>query len=474
MIGSRNMDKIWPKLIFILGLGLVLFLATYKLTESPPVWLDEGVFTQVAINLAQFGEHSIMTGPGNFVSAWFATTGYSVTVPIALTFKIFGINLFVARSLMAVFIILMALVSYFLIKKEFDWLWASLSLLLLATFAPLYGNGKSVLGEVPGLFFLVSALFFLNISQITKRKSYYLFTGVLIGLCVITKPIFLVLIPAVIGAFYLKRKTIPNLIEQGIFLSLGFGLALIPWLLIQFSGSSLVQVFGHYANPYDLPFKIVLLTNLKQFISEAQPIYFLLLFVVWLLAYFRRFYKKQFISLTETTALVFSVLIFIAYFRIEGHYRYFFPAQVLALIYLPNSLGVLFFSYSRKIIVVIVVILIIFQSYQTIFHSWVATYYQSTRSAEITNTFSSLPKTKKIFIYQAPETVVFLAGQDYYQFFQITKLIVVGQDNLKMLMAGEMDFVVVPISLYQTQENLFKPYLKFKEFGKYLLLTKNI
>ena len=320
------MDKIWPKLIFILGLGLVLFLATYKLTESPPVWLDEGVFTQVAINLAQFGEHSIMTGPGNFVSAWFATTGYPVTVPIALTFKIFGINLFVARSLMAVFIILMALVSYFLIKKEFDWLWASLSLLLLATFAPLYGNGKSVLGEVPGLFFLVSALFFLNISQITKRKSYYLFTGVLIGLCVITKPIFLVLIPAVIGAFYLKRKTIPNLIEQGIFLSLGFGLALIPWLLIQFSGSSLVQVFGHYANPYDLPFKIVLLTNLKQFISEAQPIYFLLLFVVWLLAYFRRFYKKQFISLTETTALVFSVLIFIAYFRIEGHYRYFFPA----------------------------------------------------------------------------------------------------------------------------------------------------
>jgi 4-amino-4-deoxy-L-arabinose transferase-like glycosyltransferase len=77
--------------------------------------------------------------------------------------------------------------------------WLSVgSLGLVATFAPLYGNGKNVLGEVPGLLFVL--LFLLCVRYIESGKSterLFLFAGLMLGLAVVTKPIFLLLLPVV-------------------------------------------------------------------------------------------------------------------------------------------------------------------------------------------------------------------------------------------------------------------------------------
>ena len=80
------------------------------------------------------------------------TVGYPLIYPLALLFKIFGISILKARVLMVFFIMSLVLISYLAIKKRYGLNQSLLSIALLVTFPPLYGNGKSVLGEVPGLF----------------------------------------------------------------------------------------------------------------------------------------------------------------------------------------------------------------------------------------------------------------------------------------------------------------------------------
>ena len=140
-------------IIAILFLG-ILFASTYKLIESPSVWYDEGIYVQIATNLANNGLVGMRFSPTEILHVSKFTVEYPVIYPLAGVFKIFGFSILSARLLMVFFILGLAVARYFLIRKLFGPNLALLSLALLATFPPLYGNGKSVLGETPGLFFV--------------------------------------------------------------------------------------------------------------------------------------------------------------------------------------------------------------------------------------------------------------------------------------------------------------------------------
>ena len=43
---------------------LVGFFATYKLSESPSVWYDEGFYVQIASNLSTYGKYGLQLQPG--------------------------------------------------------------------------------------------------------------------------------------------------------------------------------------------------------------------------------------------------------------------------------------------------------------------------------------------------------------------------------------------------------------------------
>ena len=173
---------------------VVLFLSTYKISESPPIWMDEGIITQVAENVATQGVNGIQVAPGEFVSAGFVTTSYVVTYPIALFFNFFGVGLLQARAVMVLFLFAFFLVAYFLSKQQMQKTLAILSLLLLASFAPIYGNGKNVLGEIPGLVFLFAGLLGVGmIERGVRTITLFVLTGLFFGLCVVTKPIFIFL-----------------------------------------------------------------------------------------------------------------------------------------------------------------------------------------------------------------------------------------------------------------------------------------
>lgn len=57
----------------ILFVGALILLSaaisSYRLSESPPVWFDEGIFTQVAENLTRYRAPLIRLAPENFIHA---------------------------------------------------------------------------------------------------------------------------------------------------------------------------------------------------------------------------------------------------------------------------------------------------------------------------------------------------------------------------------------------------------------------
>ena len=196
----------------VIGLfALVFFYASYKLTESPPTWYDEGLYIQVAHSIAERGTQSVQTAPGEFISTGFVTGGYPFLAPVALSLRIFGDNLFAARLPMIVFILALAVAVFLFMYRLFGRQDALLALLLLATFPLLYGNGKNVLGEVPGLFYITLALLFLWRLELQEFKGIYnyLFLGIFTGLAAVTKPIFFFFFLAIGLVLLLCIRSIP-------------------------------------------------------------------------------------------------------------------------------------------------------------------------------------------------------------------------------------------------------------------------
>ena len=238
-------------LLVVVAMLVTLFFATYKLTESPPTWLDEGIISQVAMNMVQGHTwHTVLQpAPGEYVSAGYVSTSYPVTYPVALSFELFGAGLLQARIVMVLFIMLFVSAAYALLRRLCTPWQAVAGVTLIATFAPLYGNGKNVLGEVPGLFFLTCFLLCVRRIELgNARLRAYAGAGILLGLTVVTKPIFLLLLP-VVGAVLLGSRSRYTLLG----LATAFASFLAPlavWVTTQFGNESVGQMLAIYVNPH--------------------------------------------------------------------------------------------------------------------------------------------------------------------------------------------------------------------------------
>lgn len=476
-----------PEIFFVVFLlAAAFFFAAYELTESPPTWFDEGFIIQSAINLVRTGEMGAQVAPGAVLkNPEFFSTGFPLAYPVGWSMKIFGQGLLPARAVMVLFTLSLVLFFYLLAKKIWDFKAAILASLLLISFASLYGNGKNVLGEVPGLFFLVLFMYFVyKIEQKDYQSGYsnYIMAGLAGGLCIATKSIFLVLPPAVIlGTIILHKRIIWNwrLILAG---ALSFSAMMALLFKTQFAGGGpLMNVIRDFANPYAAADTVSLIfRNAARFFTEAAPAYLLLMAVVWAAAIIIRRLKKEKNSLVELISFFFVLFICLSYLRMVGWYRYLFPAQVIALLFFPASFLVVFdwlknkFVWSRwfgaKIPIVLLIILIGLQFYQLSFHSWVVGYYGSRGTRDLENYFDRLDKSISIFIYNAPEIAVFLPTENYYQYLKINDAMVLGQEQLEKIKTGAPDTIIinnketaaaVDFSLYE-QKNAVSRYLIFK------------
>ncbi len=154
--------------IILASFCVLAYFSFSHLTVSPPMSYDEGVNDQVSLNEMVYGKQEIQIAPGTFVTTPnFVSTGYPVVIPVSWSLKYLGIGLFQVRIVMVVFIFAMAAIFLALIAQMFGLSFACASLALLVTFAPVYGDGKTLLGEVPGMFFLGG--FLLSLVCLEKR-----------------------------------------------------------------------------------------------------------------------------------------------------------------------------------------------------------------------------------------------------------------------------------------------------------------
>lgn len=472
-------ESFWPRftkytlytLSFIFAFGFLVYFSFDKLTETPPTWMDEGIIIETARNMSSHNMPGIRISPTEIVSGGYVTTSYTVTYPISLLFKKYGVSIYPARMVMVVYILLFVLSSIFLTikigeKSKFSYI---LTLFLIVSFAPLYGHGKNVLGEIPGMFYLfISIILISYLSDILNRSDIRIrykiilniFAGLFIGLTVATKPIFILFIPAILFSLivyllarykyskmfevrYLAlKKSLYLYIISGLF---SFLIPILVWFKYQFNGESLSFILSVYANPHKNEIFSSIISNLMRFFTESQPIYMLVLFLIFTISILVKFKKYKELNLAQLILWSFSGLVLLAYVRTPGYYRYFLLAQLVCLVLLPSNLIFLSSQVNqklKKIAVVFVVILCIFQVRQLLYGSWVYQYRDSKRSEILTKEFSNTPSTSEVFVYQAPEAITFIPNENYSQYIEVTKEIIEGKSSLIRLEKAIPDIIV--------------------------------
>lgn len=469
----------WPHVALIaLAIGTFFIVSLYHLAENPPTWLDEGTNIQAAMNLAEKGASAIQIGPEELISSDFLTTSFTVTYPIAIAFSLLQTDILVARAMMVAFMALAVLFAYLLMARlsgTRKYAITLSSLFLLITFAPLYGHGKNVLGEVPGLMFFLASLYLLHKAESVSSWRLFSLAGIAAGLAMSTKPLYLLIIaPATALLFALKYREIS--IRGMLAFTVSAAAILAAWFFIHLGHLGALKEILFAANAEDATLAARLARTTSQFISELQPMYFLGLLGIWYITLAARWRKKITIDTAELYAALFSAMNLGLYLMSRGFYRYFFPAEVLALIFLPLAL----LTYPvrerhrglmRMASFSLITALILFQAYQTLFSSWVSQSLSSTRSAQLEQHLAALPTESSIFLYNVPEAAIFVPSRNYYQYLRYGNNVIRGEENLPILFEGVPDFVLVDLKFTDT-ERVLPFYSEMARFDKYTLYRK--
>ena len=272
---------------FILfGLTIIFIsLIFYGFPDSPAPWFDEGINLGIVKSWLKHGVYSLEIGPSEFIKerSLLITTNYPLLLWIALSFKFFGIGLWQAKIVMFGFLFIFACLFYLLAKKYYGANSALMTLALLITFLPLYGNGKSALGEIPGLTYFLGGLLFLE----SERPWRVFAAGLLLGFGAATKSLYLLLAASVMaGEIWFTWQNLPASetdkkinYKRWFLLASGIAIPLLIWfytlLPSNFTFDYLVRTLQLYRNPYNAEGTI--LVNFLRFFKESTPIHFALL-----------------------------------------------------------------------------------------------------------------------------------------------------------------------------------------------------
>lgn len=317
----------------------LLFLNLFSLpalTTKPAFWYDEGINVELARNFAEFGALDLVIAPGTFSGEgqFVGSTGYPVTLSLAGIFKVFGFGFEQARLMMLFWMNALVILVFYFSKRRWGSAVAICTALLLVTYPPFYGNGRSVMGEIPGFLFLILALsFFLD-----RRNA--LLVGFLAGLAVITKPsVYIFALPAFAVLSLFSIRPLVRSFRSIVAVVTGALFALVPWVLIYgtqvFSETTWFRIADHFRNPYAAAGLSVLdniTANLATFFSTGTLLYMTLFaFIVASAALLKPEWRRK-----HALLLFFIVLMSIGgiffYLKSAGYLRYLIALQLLLII----------------------------------------------------------------------------------------------------------------------------------------------
>ena len=188
-------------------------------------------------------------------------------------------------------------------------------------------------------------------------------------------------------------------------------------------------------------------------------------------------------NLSEAAAYGFSFLIALAYLRTVGWYRYYFPANLLALVYFPSSALALIslmpyaknitIKYIKFAVAVLVIMFLAIHIYQLRYYSWVASYYDSQRSRELTEYFGALPAKSSVYLYNVPAAFIFLNNSNYYQYLNPAPGKFIGRETIDLIRRGVPEFIVLAAGGVENEDNIFDLYkIKDRVIDRYVVLER--
>jgi 4-amino-4-deoxy-L-arabinose transferase-like glycosyltransferase len=186
---------------------VLLFLALYNLTGYPLTWFDEGSHLHVPKTLVRFGVYADYSSEGFRYYGPTVGVGPTVMLPITLVFQLFGFGLLQARLVMVLYLLATIYVFYCLANRlgNQQFAWVATALLVASRGVSLLEYGRQVLGEVPGLFFVLAGflVWFANWEKASWRRLGLV--GLLLGLAMITKNQYLLVLAPTLGLAWLAN-----------------------------------------------------------------------------------------------------------------------------------------------------------------------------------------------------------------------------------------------------------------------------
>lgn len=464
------------------------FLVLFRFTETPKVWLDEGVFSEVSKNHFWHGEQGLQIEPGKFFPMHALTTsGYPLTIPVGISISLFGNGIWQTRLPMVLYMLGLVLIYYLFTKKRYGFYTAVLSVLSILSFSPFYGNGRSVQGELPGLFFLALSLLFLLYLEESKflSKKWSIFTGLALGLAAASKPIYLLVLltisPVLVFIWYKKNYLCESKGNKNLFILIFSFLVPVGFLFfLQFPTrealGTIIPVYKLLISNHESSISIwqTIFLNSKRFFTESTPILFIVLLFFTLSNYLYGFFKNKYNAfyLSEYLVVGFVVVNWGAYLVGTGWYRYFFPAHALIYLVFISSVFLIRNRVENKkikfILSIFPIVVILLQLYHFVFISDNSLVTKRTRNQELSSVISGIENNKSVFFYNTVEGIIFLKGDNYSQYLEVGTSI----DT------GDKDYLLHPISDYiltnqvETGYNLNLSCYDRKEVNRYYFFTK--
>ncbi len=237
-------SKNQKRLLWLLGLLAIYFFVFHNLTRFPAPWFDEGSHLHVPKTLVRFGVYADISSDGFRYYGPTIGVGPTVMLPIAAMFKLFGIGLLQARIVMALYLLAMLYVFYRLVEHlSGKWVaWIALALLVSSRSVLVLDYGRQLLGEVPGIFYILLALYLWFSKWDENDWKRLSLIGLFFGLAMITKYQYLLfLAPTLVlswllDIFYYKTSSHRNFLIPGIVAASSFGIWQL--LTLQYLGPS--------------------------------------------------------------------------------------------------------------------------------------------------------------------------------------------------------------------------------------------
>ncbi len=199
---SRATPRTWERAALGALVALAAFLALINLPYAPATWFDDGSHLHVPKTLVRHGVYADISSEGFRYFGPTIGVGPTVMLPIAGAFQLAGVGLLQARLVIVAYLAL-ALVALFMLARRLYGFQVALLALLLALasrtlrFEGMVEYGRQVLGEVPGMAFLLGGLlaYAVGTTRPAQSRRYALLAGLAFGLALVTKNQFMLIVP---------------------------------------------------------------------------------------------------------------------------------------------------------------------------------------------------------------------------------------------------------------------------------------